>query len=304
MRGAKWVALFLGFGLVGYGGDSAAGLLAQEPGRDPASRVDVPAVDVDVDFDMDFDGEFGQSRCAYGAERRVSVGASAAQLLRLDAGSGSLSVEGRSGLSQVQAVGTACASDEGYLQDLQLTLERAGNDIVLTAHYPDRSDRRRWGGNDYARIDLVVEIPMDMAVNVDDSSGEMEISGTGALDIRDSSGGIVVDQASGPVTIDDSSGGITVRAVRGDVDVEDSSGDVDLSDVTGSVRLRDGSGSVQVEQVTRDVIVDRDGSGSITVRDVGGDFAVRADGSGGIRYSGVQGNVDVPVKRHGRRGGG
>lgn len=301
IRVVNVAALFLGFGLVGFGGDYAVGLLAHEPSGNRAVnvdvRVDVPEVDVNVDV------AWGHAQsCDFQVERRVAVSASAAQLLRLQAGSGELTVEGKAGLDRVQAVGRACASEEAYLDDLQLTLDREGDALVLSAHYPD-SDDRRWRRNDYARIDMVVEIPMDMAVDLDDSSGSMEISGTGALTIDDSSGDIRVANATGPVTIDDSSGGIEVRGVRGDVEIDDGSGEVSLMDVTGSVRLRDGSGSLDVEGVTRDVVVDRDGSGSISVRDVGGDFQVRADGSGGIRYSGVSGTVDVPAKKRSRRGG-
>lgn len=300
MRGVKIAALFMGYGLVGFGGDYAVGLLAQGPTRHREVRVDVPEVDVHVDVDHAF-GHMGS--CDFQVERRVAVSASAAQLLRLRAGSGELSVEGREGLDQVQAVGRACASDEAYLEDLQLTLDRNGDALVLSAHYPDRSGRSNWRGNDYARIDLAVEIPMNMAVDVEDSSGSMEIRGTGSLNIDDSSGDIRVVDAAGPVTIDDSSGGISVSGVQGDVEIDDGSGEVTLSGVTGSVRLRDGSGSLDVDQVRGSVVVDRDGSGSISVRDVGGDFRVRADGSGGIRYSGVAGVVDVPANKRSRRGG-
>ena len=70
MRGVRLVSLFLGYGLVGFGGDYAVGLLGQE--TDPGTHhvvVDVdPVVEVDVDVDMDdFDidvqvGSSGQCR--------------------------------------------------------------------------------------------------------------------------------------------------------------------------------------------------------------------------------------------------
>lgn len=302
VRGMKVLSLFLGYGLVGFGGDYAVGLLANEPRPDDVVRVrvrtdvkvDVPDIDVRVRMS-------DQGSCTYEAERKVALGASASQWLRLDAGSGSLKVEGREGLDQVQAVARACASDEAYLDDLQLTLQREGGDLALEAHYPDRSHFRGWRGNDYARLDLVVLVPKDMSVDVDDSSGDMDISGTGALRIDDSSGGISVRGASGPVSIDDSSGGIDVADIAGDLTIDDGSGGIDVRGVEGVVRLRDGSGSIRVEQVRRDVVVEDDGSGSITVRDVQGDFQVQDDGSGDIRYSGIAGTVDIPRdKRHNR----
>lgn len=296
LRVLKVTGLFLAYGLMGLGVDYAAAMLSDEARveRSVSVAVNIPDVDVRVEPSV-----FGS--CEYQAERRLSLEAAAIDRLVLSAGSGELSVEGREGLDRVQVVGRVCASEEEYLADLRVTLERRGDDVELTAHYPDRSRRERWRGNDYARIDLVVEVPMNMAVDLEDSSGGMEISGTGELRIDDSSGEIVVRRVDGAVRIDDSSGGIDVRDVSGDIEVDDSSGGIDLVGVGGSVVIRDGSGSIDAEDVEGDVVVDDDGSGSINVHDVRGDFRVLSDGSGGIRYSAVGGTVDIPrdKRRHG-----
>jgi hypothetical protein len=300
LRALKWTSLFLGYGFVGFCGDLAASLLAGEPALHRSVAVDV---DVDVDVpDVDVRVEAIRSgRCAYEAERTVSISASAAEWLRLSAGSGELTVEGRDGADRVLAVGRACASDPSYLDELTLTLERRGDDILLSANYPDRDGRGGWRGNDYARIDLAVEVPRDMAVDLDDSSGGIEVSGTGELRIDDSSGEILVHGVNGAVWIDDSSGSIDVRDVAGDVEVDDGSGEVELADIEGSVLVRDGSGEIDVAEVEGNVEVADDGSGSIEVRNVRGDFSVRSDGSGAVRYSGIGGAVDVPrdKRRHG-----
>lgn len=270
MQGLKVAALFTGYAAVGAGGDLAAR---------------------------------GGDECRYEAERRVGLDAAGVTALLVDAGSGELEVEGTAGSDRVEAVARACASEEDDLASLQLTLERRGSELVLSAHYPD--DRgRRWERGGYARLDLVVRVPRGMALDVEDSSGGMRISGVGALDIDDSSGSIVVEDVDGPVRIDDSSGEVEVRGVRGDVEVEDGSGEIVLVRVEGSVRVDDGSGSIEVEEVGRDVVVVDDGSGSIRVRGVGGDFRVESDGSGSIRFSEVAGTVEIPRdKRKGRRGG-
>jgi hypothetical protein len=302
MRGLKLTALFLGFGGLGVGGGWAMGLFAGEApwgGSPPDIRVSATSDDpVEVDVDVSVLGRSG--RCAYEAERRVALDASAGEWLRLSAGSGELSVQGRAGLTRVQAVARACASDEEALQELTLTLERGDRDVVLSAHYPDR---RGWD-NDYARLDMVVEVPLHMAVDIDDSSGSMEVGGTGETRIEDSSGSILVREIEGPLWIDDSSGEIDVKGVSGDVEIEDGSGEVDVANVGGTVHVRDGSGSISVYQVEGDVIVDSDGSGSISVRDVRGDFRVGRDGSGGIRYSGIAGQVDIPRDKRDRTRGG
>jgi hypothetical protein len=295
----KMAALFLGYGTLGLGGDYVVGLLAD----DHVTGHEVVVVDVveahDAHVAVDVQVRHSHE-CAYMIDREVSIAASADQLLRLSAGSGELRVEGRSGLNEVRAVGSACASDESFLDDLTVTIEEVRGEIVLSAHYPES---RNWRGNRTAKIDLVVEMPLGMSADIDDSSGSMEIRGSGALDIDDSSGSILVRGADGTVRIDDGSGGIEIVDVAGDVHVDDGSGGITVQDVQGSVYVDDGSGSVSIEEVDRNVVVD-DGSGSIRVQNVRGDFSVPRDGSGGIRHSGVEGTVDIPQDRRSRRRGG
>jgi hypothetical protein len=304
MRGLKVAALFLGYGLVGLGGDYAVGLLAQDhtPARGVRVRVKEPAVDVRVAEPVVRARVQvrGSGDCRYQAERTIQIDASASQRLQVDAGAGALKVVGVEGLTEVRAVGHACASDEGYLEDLQVTVADHSGRLALETHYPEHRGIG-WRGEDYARIDLTVEVPKGMSVDLSDSSGDLEVSGTGALNIDDSSGSILVRDVGGPVNIDDSSGEIDVSRVEGDVNIEDGSGGIGIRDVQGSVRLEDGSGGIDVANVGRNVTVADDGSGSIEVRDVKGDFTVRNDGSGGIRYSGVQGTVSIPRdKQEGR----
>jgi hypothetical protein len=319
MRALEVSMLFLGFGLVGAGGDYASEMimaaLRDEPDSDRVIEVDVEVPRVDVVVQVVSSGA-----CAYEAQRSASVPASAGELLRVSAGSGELAVRGVEGLGEVRVVARACASASDDLDDLQITLEDAGAEIVLSAHYPERS-ASFFGGNRYARLDLVVEVPLSMAADIEDGSGSMELSGTGALRIQDSSGDILVSDALGPVEIEDSSGeielvsvtgGLTIQDSSGEirienaagaVQIEDGSGEIELRVVEGDVRIEDGSGSIDAEQVSGSVTVEADGSGEIEVRDVTGDFTVLRDGSGSIQHQGVGGRVDIPV-RGGRRGDG
>ncbi|MEQ9399200.1 MAG: hypothetical protein RJQ04_08500 [Longimicrobiales bacterium] len=312
MRGVKLAGLFVGYGLVGMTGDYAAGLWAQDAGPVMADRARVeaePVVEVDLDLDLDLDDvrvdvRVGASDdCSFAVDRTASVPVGGASGLSVSSGSGDLRVEGRAGLDEVRVVGRACASEEDWIDDLRVTLERRGDELVLTTHYPDRDGRRSRSGRTVARIDLIVEVPLGMAADIEDSSGGMIVRGTGATRIDDSSGEIVVDGIRGSLTIDDSSGGIDVRDVGGAVRIDDGSGEIEVSAVRGPVTIADGSGSIDVVEVDQDVVVERDGSGSISVRDIQGGFSVLRDGSGSIRHSGVAGAVDVPEKkRRNRRG--
>jgi hypothetical protein len=239
-------------------------------------------------------------RCSWETTREASVSAEGIRTLTIAAGSGELRVEGEPGVSEITIVGLVCASREEDLGALRVSVADLGSDgLEIVTHYPE--DEGWTGRGRTARIDLTVRMPLGMAVEIEDSSGEMTVSGTGSLRIGDSSGSIRVARVQGDLRIDDSSGDVEIADVAGDVDIDDSSGGLEVRDVRGVVSLRDGSGAIDVSDVGRDVFIESDGSGGINVREVGGDFVVERDGSGGIRHSGVRGTVDVPVRR--RRGG-
>ncbi|MEM7202516.1 MAG: hypothetical protein AAF628_19750 [Planctomycetota bacterium] len=93
-----------------------------------------------------------------------------------------------------------------------------------------------------------------------------------------------------PVEIEDSSGSIVVRDV-GAVAVADGSGSVEILGVAGDVRVTDGSGSISIDEVGGSVFIESDGSGSIDVTDVDGDLVVGPDGSGSFNFTRVRGQV-------------
>jgi hypothetical protein len=223
----------------------------------------------------------------YDAPRNATVNASGATLLKIDARAGMLRVTGRTDITEVRVRGTARASRKGLLDDIKLEATRNGSEVEVRVIMPDYNDRGWNNGwdNSNAVLDLVIETPATLPVDIEDTSGDMTVETVSAkVRIDDNSGNIRV-RDTGDLRISDSSGGIDIRGVKGSVDiVEDSSGEIEVYDVTGSVR------------------VGRDSSGSIDVSRVGGDFVVERDGSGSIDYDGVKGKVDVPSKDRYRRG--
>ena len=219
----------------------------------------------------------------YDAPRNATVNPSGATILRVDARSGSLRVTGRAELTEVRVRGTARASARDILEDIKLEAVRNGNEVTVRALIPEFRNRN-WD-NDHAMLDLVIEVPAALPVDIDDTSGDLTVeSVAGRIRIDDNSGNIRVRDAGADVLIRDSSGGIDVQGVKGSVDIEeDSSGEIEVYDVTGSVH------------------VGRDSSGSIDVSRVGGDFVVERDGSGSIDYDGVKGKVDIPTRDRYRR---
>lgn len=221
---------------------------------------------------------------SYDEPRNAAVPVSGATMVKIDARAGLLRVTGRPDLTEVRVRGTARASSRSLLADIKLETERRGDAVSVRAVMPEMDDCCGW--NREAVLDLVIEVPAKLAVDIDDTSGDLTVeSVAGKVRIEDKSGNIRVRDAGGDVWINDTSGGIDIRGVKGSVDIdEDSSGEIEVYDVTGSVH------------------VGRDSSGSIDVSRVGGDFVVERDGSGSIDYDDVKGKVDIPRKdRYHRR---
>lgn len=234
------------------------------------------------------------TQCRHEAQRSATVSASGARRLLLDAGSGSLKIVGKPGLAHVTVRGRACASDADLLNEIRLASERRGDDVVVEANV--RKNGWNFRNNEYARLDLVVEVPARMAAEIHDGSGSIDISNLGEVEIEDGSGEIVADDIHGPMRIEDGSGSIRLIDIAGKVDIEDGSGQIMLRNVNGAIDIDDGSGGIDIV-VARSSIRISDSSGSIDVQDVHGDFIVDNDASGSISYDNVRGRVDIPRKR-------
>ena len=230
------------------------------------------------------------------APRNATVPVSGARVVRIDAAAGLLRVEGRDGLNEVRVRGTARVEGRGRLSDIKLIAERRGDEIFIKADIPEHeSDGWR---DSYMALDLVIEVPRTMRLDVDDGSGAAEFLNTGGLTLDDGSGTILVRGMRGNLEIDDGSGEIEIDGVNGSVRINDGSGEIEARNVTGDfIVADDGSGSIRVSDVGGTMRVDSDGSGNIDVDRIGGDFVVDSDGGGGIRYETVKGRVSIPERK-------
>jgi hypothetical protein len=214
---------------------------------------------------------------SFTAERSAQLDASGVRLIRVEARAGRLTITGRSGRAGIDVRGLARANEARFLRDIQLTAQRRGDEVLIVVEMPDME----WHGfrNVERVLDLTIDVPAGIRLDITDTSGDVEIYGTGG------------------VVIDDNSGSVIIERVTGDVRVHDGSGDVEIRDVGGSVTITsDGSGGLDISDVRGSVTVDEDGSGDISARRVAGSFVVRRDGSGAIRHSGIEGGVELPAR--------
>ncbi|HKE95607.1 MAG TPA: hypothetical protein VKB34_14935 [Povalibacter sp.] len=251
--------------------------------------------------------------CRHEADRTAAVDAAGVKKIVIGAGAGDLEVRGEAGLTRMQAKGRACASGEDLLQEIQLESRREGDTIYLKTVLPDTH-----GGiliPSHTLLDLRVAVPVAVAIELDDSSGDLKLEHVQSAVVNDSSGDIEIGDISGNLQVADSSGDIDVQRVGGNLSISDSSGDITLTGVQGSVEIpvdssgdirvtqagsvlvhHDSSGGIVLRHVKGDVRVDSDSSGDIDVEDVGGNFTVGSDGSGDIHHTRVAGVVQLPPR--------
>lgn len=190
----------------------------------------------------------GLGSCVYEESWTETISASGISSLRILADAGHLRIEGRRGTNSIRVRATACADDRSTLDEIDFDMYGFGSTVEIETDVSLR---------DNARLDLVIEVPEDMAAAIFHSEGNVEIR-----DIE-------------VVYIDDESGHIDIHNIAFDVDIEDDSGEIDIHNVGGDVAIEDGSGDIDVE-------------------DVGGDLIVFYDASGSIRYHNIRGRIDLP----------
>ncbi len=236
--------------------------------------------------------------CEYERRIETSLDLSDSESLTIRAAAGDLEIHGTADGTVAEIEGRVCASKEEWAEEAAVDT-RAGKQAEIVVELPDTEGNWSLLGGSYAYMDLRLTVPDNLPLDVNDSSGDMEIEGVGEISVKDSSGDITIEDSRGPIVVEDSSGDIEFTDIVGDVTVEsDSSGDIEGSDIQGSVLVRhDSSGDIDFRDVSRDFTVERDSSGEISANRVGGDFRVERDGSGDIHARNVEGEVSIPDDR-------
>lgn len=231
----------------------------------------------------------------YESTKKLSLPSQGIEKLDVDCAAGFLKVYGIEGLAKIEVTaeiivkGKKVRDEEEFVREnIELSLEKRGNKAVLISKFkqpfPYISFRTKV-------INLTVNVPKNINLQIDDSSGSMRVEDiNGQLDIEDSSGSIYIADIKGNVDIDDSSGDIEAISISGYLSVDDGSGRIDVKGVVGDVSIDDGSGSIHVNNIGGSVTVS-DGSGSINIDGVEKDVIIRDDGSGGVKIRNVKGNI-------------
>lgn len=237
--------------------------------------------------------------CEYSKDISQSLDLSASEKLVVKAAAGNLEVRGVADSDTAQIRGKVCASNEEWLAESTVETSN-GTTAEIRVALPDTDSNWSVMGQKYVYLDLELDVPNRLPLEISDSSGDADIFGVGELSIKDSSGDINIEESSGPLTVSDSSGDIEIVDIEHDVTIEsDSSGNISGRDIGGTVRVvSDSSGDIRFRNVDEDFIVERDSSGDISANQIRGDFKVMRDGSGNIDARNVDGVVETPDDRY------
>jgi hypothetical protein len=233
--------------------------------------------------------------CSFTDKRNVAAPTAGVSRIVIIGRAGYLHINGRRGAGEVRATGVACASSRDILSDTKLTVSRNGSELRVEAETPDNSGIFFSS----AKLDFDVTVPDNIALRVEDGSGDLTIDTVASVDLTDGSGDLSIRNVIGDVAVRDGSGDMKIDNVSGNVHISDGSGDIDVNGA-GSVEIsNDGSGEANIRNVKHDVHIGNKGSGSVEVSDVGGNFRVGNKGGGSIDWTRVAGHVDVPERfRH------
>src|SRR5690606_10816349 len=107
------------------------------------------------------------------------------------------------------------------------SVRREGNEILVETTLPQNDDGGwTWGRNQYAYLDLQLALPDNLPVQAIDSSGDAEFSDLASLEVEDSSGDLEIERIGGALVVGDSSGDLEIEGA-GSLRLRDSSGDVE-----------------------------------------------------------------------------
>jgi hypothetical protein len=151
--------------------------------------------------------------CAYQETLAFTLPADAVERFDIKTGAGTLEVLGDSVDGQIHVPALVCTSRKSGLVGMGVEHALRGGTQHIETRIPE-NQTTVWTSH-YARIDLTVRMPAGLPVQVHDGSGELSVSGTGALVLRDGSGSIDVRDVSREVTIHESgSGSVALQRVN------------------------------------------------------------------------------------------
>src|SRR6185437_13484341 len=223
----------------------------------------------------------GAEQCRYSAPRNAEINAAGLKSLMVEIGPDDLVLHGEPGLTNVVVRGTACASNEKWLQDVKIEATRSGDTVSVIAHDGDHTMMMSLFGGSYAYLKLDVRVPQSLAIKLQEGSGDAKVDNVAALDASLGSGDLKASGIAGAFGLSVGSGDV-VASDAGSFDLSSlGSGDASMDGVHGNAHAGSiGSGDLVLSNVKGDVSLGSIASGDAKVSSVGGSLDAKSVGSG------------------------
>lgn len=218
--------------------------------------------------------------CEWSAVDTTTVEAAGLRRLKLRIPAGDVRIAGRPDLGQVQVVARRCGSRAELFDALALDVRRTDAELDAGFVLPTHLFSRTQGST--ARIDVMIEVPTHLLVEVENALGDIEVSNVHSVRIADS--------------LDD----IRVVRIARDVYVRAGPGDVTVADVNGSAFLTQSVGRLFVEGVGGDVTLAKGHTGPVEIRRARANVTIRDGQAGDVRVDGVDGDLFLGRMTEGR----
>jgi len=168
------------------------------------------------------------------------------------------------------------AAIDAILEQLKVTMERQGDQLVLRVREPDRGRRNvsvqagPWRYRREVDIELTVAVPAGARIECEAMSGDLDAEGLSqAISVVSTTGDIDLSRLAGPTRVKSTSGDVTLRDLSGSVVVQVTAGEVDAVGVQGPFTVRSTSGDITAQQLASGVRLEAS-TGDIEVHDVTG----------------------------------
>ncbi len=208
--------------------------------------------------------------------------------LKVESDVGSIDVDARSGDKvDVKVIREIDSRREEkvkrFLENLQVEITQSGNDVIVTAEYKERWNRRSWD-YDNVRVEFLITVPRKFNVDLMTAGGSIAVGDLeGQVQVETAGGSLRFGSITGEVHGRTAGGSITLESCNGEVDVRTSGGSIKIGDVDGNVKALTSGGSIKVAQAKGDVLAETSG-GSIKVEEVMGNIEASTSG-GSIKAS-------------------
>jgi len=176
-------------------------------------------------------------------------------ILKVETSGGSIAVEPGAG-DTVKVVARQViradndAEADALLQDLTLTIEQQGNDVVAKARYASTPLGFHLGSWPPVQVSFVVNVPAHYHADLHTSGGGVTVGDlTGSIFARTSGGGVRIGQIDGTVDAGTSGGDIRLGSCTGDTKLNTSGGGIRAERIVGRADLRTSGGGISVKLV-------------------------------------------------------